>query len=265
MPFSSRSYVNRYIPSNRFPIGLKWLLIANVGIFVLYLHPQGQRDRPASSRTSRWFPRKSFRRLPSGNSSPTCSCIGGHLATFCGTCWAFGCSAQSWNVSGELPSSCVSTSPAGSAPAVTVVFAAYLFGVPGRRNRRFVGSGLRHSGGLRRCVSRPDGLVWISDSHEVQVLRHDHRCHRAPAVVHGDSRRTREALRWWLIWAACWLVFCCCAEEAAARECGSRSRGAYKEWKLRRAKKKFEVYLRKQDTNRDPLGSLEQSLEEVRP
>jgi membrane associated rhomboid family serine protease len=35
MPFSSRSYVNRYIPSNRFPTGLKWLLIANVGIFVL--------------------------------------------------------------------------------------------------------------------------------------------------------------------------------------------------------------------------------------
>src|SRR5436305_1398689 len=35
MPFSSRSYVNRYIPSNRFPTGLKWLLITNVGIFVL--------------------------------------------------------------------------------------------------------------------------------------------------------------------------------------------------------------------------------------
>src|SRR6185312_5750214 len=35
MPFSSRSYVNRYIPSNRFPPGLKWLLIANIGISVL--------------------------------------------------------------------------------------------------------------------------------------------------------------------------------------------------------------------------------------
>jgi membrane associated rhomboid family serine protease len=35
MPISSRSYVNRYIPSNRFPIGLKWLLISNVGIFVI--------------------------------------------------------------------------------------------------------------------------------------------------------------------------------------------------------------------------------------
>ncbi|MBV8808135.1 MAG: rhomboid family intramembrane serine protease [Acidobacteriaceae bacterium] len=37
MPFSSRSYVNRYIPSNRFPIGLRWLLIVNIGIFVLNL------------------------------------------------------------------------------------------------------------------------------------------------------------------------------------------------------------------------------------
>lgn len=35
MPFSSRSYVNRYVPSNRFPVGLKWLLIVNVAIFVL--------------------------------------------------------------------------------------------------------------------------------------------------------------------------------------------------------------------------------------
>lgn len=35
MPFSSRSYANRYIPSNRFPVGLRWLLIANIGITVL--------------------------------------------------------------------------------------------------------------------------------------------------------------------------------------------------------------------------------------
>ncbi len=35
MPFSSRSYVNRYVPSNRFPVGLKWLLIVNVAIFLL--------------------------------------------------------------------------------------------------------------------------------------------------------------------------------------------------------------------------------------
>jgi len=33
--FSSRSYVNRYIPSSRFPAGLKWLLIVNLGIFIL--------------------------------------------------------------------------------------------------------------------------------------------------------------------------------------------------------------------------------------
>lgn len=35
MPFSSRSYVNRYVPSNRFPAGLKWLLILNIVIFAL--------------------------------------------------------------------------------------------------------------------------------------------------------------------------------------------------------------------------------------
>jgi len=35
MPFSSRSYANRYIPSNRFPAGLKWLLIANAALFAL--------------------------------------------------------------------------------------------------------------------------------------------------------------------------------------------------------------------------------------
>ena len=36
MSFSSRPYVNRYIPSNRFPTGLKWLLIANCAIFIVW-------------------------------------------------------------------------------------------------------------------------------------------------------------------------------------------------------------------------------------
>jgi membrane associated rhomboid family serine protease len=35
MSLSSRSYVNRYTPSNRFPAGVKWLLIVNVLLFVL--------------------------------------------------------------------------------------------------------------------------------------------------------------------------------------------------------------------------------------
>lgn len=35
MPFSSRSYARRYLPSNRFPAGLKWLLIANAALFVI--------------------------------------------------------------------------------------------------------------------------------------------------------------------------------------------------------------------------------------
>jgi len=43
MSFSSRPYVNRYIPSSRFPAGLKWLLIVNVVIFVAdtILRPSG--------------------------------------------------------------------------------------------------------------------------------------------------------------------------------------------------------------------------------
>src|SRR4051794_13148913 len=36
MAYSSRPYARRYLPSNRFPVGLKWLLIANVGVFVLW-------------------------------------------------------------------------------------------------------------------------------------------------------------------------------------------------------------------------------------
>lgn len=35
MSFSSRSYANRYIPSNRLPNGVKWLLISTIGISVL--------------------------------------------------------------------------------------------------------------------------------------------------------------------------------------------------------------------------------------
>lgn len=36
MSISSRSYVNRYTPSNRFPAGVRWLLIINVVIFILH-------------------------------------------------------------------------------------------------------------------------------------------------------------------------------------------------------------------------------------
>jgi membrane associated rhomboid family serine protease len=36
MSISSRSYVNRYTPSNRFPKGVQWLLIVNIVIFVLH-------------------------------------------------------------------------------------------------------------------------------------------------------------------------------------------------------------------------------------
>src|SRR5882762_11056129 len=36
MPFSSRSYVNRYTPSNRFPVGVKWLLMTNISLFLVY-------------------------------------------------------------------------------------------------------------------------------------------------------------------------------------------------------------------------------------
>jgi len=35
MSYSSRSYVHRYASSNRFPTGLKWLLITNVSVFVI--------------------------------------------------------------------------------------------------------------------------------------------------------------------------------------------------------------------------------------
>ncbi len=36
MAFSSRPYVNRYRPSNRFPVGVKWLLIVTISISVIY-------------------------------------------------------------------------------------------------------------------------------------------------------------------------------------------------------------------------------------
>ncbi len=35
MSYGSRSPVNRNLPSNRFPLGVKWLLISNIAIFVL--------------------------------------------------------------------------------------------------------------------------------------------------------------------------------------------------------------------------------------
>jgi membrane associated rhomboid family serine protease len=43
MSFSSRPYVNRYVPSNRFPTGLKWLLAVNTALFVISYVLRGSR------------------------------------------------------------------------------------------------------------------------------------------------------------------------------------------------------------------------------
>ena len=75
------------------------------------------------------------------------------------------------------------------AAAFTVIVAAYIFGGTDSRHGRFIGCCLRSAGRLRRGFPRPDHSLRFPDSHEVQVLRDDHRSHSIPQRLYGNRGR----------------------------------------------------------------------------
>src|SRR3954471_5772754 len=51
-----------------------------------------------------------------------------------------------------------------------------------------VGGYLWSLDGLCNSVSRPDHIIWLFDTDEVEVLRDDHWSHRFSAILYGDDR-----------------------------------------------------------------------------
>jgi membrane associated rhomboid family serine protease len=242
MAFSSRSYVNRYVPSNRFPVGLKWLLIVNIALFAIpilfqrifspLLDPLGLVPAEVVRQLKIWqlvtymFVHEGF------------GIVWNMLAL-----WMFGVELERlWGTSRFLRFYFI----CGICAALTVIAAAYAFtGV----NIRTVGSsGAVYGVLMAYAVLFPDRtILWgflipIKSKYFVMIIG---------AVVFLQSYLAMERGQGSGV-AVVALLGGMVAGYLLLR--GRRMRvqmwqpvaASYKDWKLRRARKKFEVYLRKQ-------------------
>jgi membrane associated rhomboid family serine protease len=247
MPFSSRSYVNRYIPSNRFPVGLKWLLIVNIALFVIPI--LFQRVFSPVLDTLALVPVEVVRQLKLWQLVTYMFIHEGFgIVWNMLALWMFGAELERlWGTRRFLRFYFV----CGICAALCVVAAAYIFsGI----NIRTVGSSGAVYGILAAyAVMFPDRtILWgflipIKSKYFVMIIGAVVFLQSYMATVGGQGGGV----------AILALLGGLAAGYLLLR--GRRLRAqiwqpvtlGYKDWKLRRAKKKFEVYLRKQDSHRD--------------
>ena len=249
MSFSSRPYVNRYIPSNRFPSGLKWLLITNCGIFlawyVLRTTSFGSifsifRLVPAEAvqHFALWQP-VTYMFL---HASPW------HLLWNMLALWMFGAEMERlWGT----PKFLRFYLTCGVCAALTVIVAAYLFGGTDIGTVGSSGAVLGILAGY--AVMFPDqtilfGFLFPMKSKyfvliiaAVLVLQ----SYSSIVQVRGQGVAVLAQLGGM---ATGYLLL---RGKRLRLQIRQPIVSSYKEWKLRRAKKKFEVYLKKQSSKND--------------
>ncbi len=252
MPYSSRSYVNRYIPSSRFPVGLKWLLIANVGIFVFKwilsassagaflqryfaLVPGDIVHRPFAL-----WQLVSYMFLHDGIS---------HVLWNMLALWMFGAELERlWGTARFLRFYFL----CGILAGVTVVVCAFLFG--GVWLATVGSSGAIYGILMAYGLMFPDNtilfgfLIPMKSKYFVMIIGAIVFLQSYMAAVGGPQGSGVAVMAHLGGLVAGFFLLRGRRLEAQVRQPVLSS---YKEWKLRRAKKKFEVYLRKQDSNRD--------------
>jgi len=249
MAFSSRSYVNRYIPSNRFPTGLKWLLIVNVAIFVtsILLQPAGVGSIfenfalvPAQVvQTFAIWQVVTYMFLHSGFL---------HILWNMLALWLFGAELERvWGTARFLRFyfAC------GIGAALTVILCSYIFG---GANVRTVGSSGAVFGILvAYALLFPNQTILFSfiipmkSKYFVMIIGAIVFLQSYMATIGGQGSSVAVVahlgglvtgfmlLRWRRLRSQVW-------QPVTAN---------YKDWKLQRARRKFEVYLRKKDSDRD--------------
>jgi membrane associated rhomboid family serine protease len=251
MPFSSRSYVNRYTPSNRFPAGVKWLLIANIALFFPYFVSPGNSGIhqlldnlalvPASVvQTFAIWQVVTYLFLHASI---------GHILWNMLALWLFGIELErTWGT----PKFLKFYFGCGMIAALTVIVAAYLFG---GANLATVGSsGAVYGLLVAYAVLFPDQtilfgfLIPMKSKYFVMIIGAIVFLQSYMATV-GGQRGSGVAVTAHLggmLAGFLWL---------RGRKLHWQVReplvSSYKDWKLRRAKKKFEVYLKKQDSDRN--------------
>ncbi len=253
MPFSSRSYVNRYIPSNRFPVGLKWLLIVNTGIFVLQYTLQPSRIGA--------FLQNNFALVPAEvvqtfavwqlvtymflHSTAQISHILWNMLSL----WMFGAELERlWGTARFLRFYFI----CGISAAVMVVVAAYLFG--GVETTTIGSSGAVFGILMAYALMFPDRtllfgfLIPLKSKYFVMIIG---------AIVLLQSYSAtfgRQATGIAVVAHLGGLLagYLYLRGRKLQTQVRQPVISGYRDWKLRRAKKRFEVYLRKEDSKRGP-------------
>lgn len=243
MAYSSRPYARRYVPSNRFPVGLKWLLIANTGIFILSFFL-------ATAGAAGFF--RNFYLVPA--QVVTTFAVwqvvtymffhGGfmHILWNMLTLWMFGVELERmWGTRRFLRFyfAC------GIGAALTVIFVAYTFG--GDPNVATIGSsGAIYGILMAYALLFPDRLILfgflipIKVKYFVMIMGAVVFMNSFVSFGSGVSQVAHLGglVVAFFILRGRWLRLK--IQTPVVRE--------FKDWKLRRARKKFEVYLRKQDS-----------------
>ncbi len=249
MPFSSRSYVNRYVPSNRFPTGVKWLLIVTIAISVLNFIVRASNPNPFLLRSLSLVPAQFVQGFAIWQIVTYLFLHGGigHVLWNMLALWMFGAELErTWGTRRFVGFyfAC------GILAGLAAVIAAYIVG---GTNIPVVGSSGAVFGLLMAFgVLFPNQtilfgfLIPIKTKYFVMIIG---------AVVLLQSYLAMAAGQ-----GAAEVIVCLGGLIAGylllrGRTLQGRVRtpvvAGYKDWKMRRAKKKFEVYLRKKDSNRD--------------
>ncbi len=249
MSFSSRSYVNRYIPSNRFPTGLKWLLIVNLGIFVFsyILQNSGANSFlqnfvlvPAQVvQTFAIWQLVSYMFLHAGI---------GHILWNMLALWLFGMELERlWGTARFLRFYFV----CGICAGLTVVLAAYIFG--GVNVPTVGSSGAIYGILVAYGLMFPDQtilfgfLIPMKSKYFVLIIGAIVFLESYSAAIGGQKSGVAVLAHLGGLVAGYLLL----RGKRLQKQVRQPVIAGLKEWKLRRAKKKFEVYLRKRDSDRD--------------
>jgi rhomboid family protein len=248
MPFSSRSYVNRYIPSNRFPVGLKWLLIVNTAIFIISILAERQIGPLFDNfalvpsqvvRTFAVWQLVTYMFIHVGFS---------HILWNMLALWMFGAQIERlWGTQRFLRFyfSC------GIIAALTVIVCAYIFS--GTNVRTVGSSGAIYGILVAYGLMFPDQtilfgfLIPMKSKYFVMIIGGIVFLQSYMATVGGRGSTVAVVAHLGGLVGGYLLLRGRRLRSQVVQPVAS----GYKEWKLRRAKKKFEVYLRKQNSNRD--------------
>src|SRR5947209_6386435 len=250
MSFSSRPYVNRYVPSNRFPTALKWLLVVNTALFVISYVLRGSRFDQFLLENLALVPAQVVQTFAVWQVFTYMFLHGGfgHILWNMLGLWMFGAELERlWGTAKFLRFyfTC------GISAAVIAIIVAYLFGF---QDVATIGSsGAVYGVLVAYGVTFPDRtvlfgfLIPLKSKYFVMIIGAIVLLQSYTATV-GGQRGAAVVVHLGGLLTGFLLL--------RGRKLRLRIRqpitGAYKDWKLRRAKRKFEVYLRKQNTKRGP-------------